>query len=193
MKKLFNLLVEHSEKNHSIPHKTIGMLGAMLSLLFIPFSGFMIFKPRVVPGFVSALFFGFLLLVGCEFSSRIFVNLFKPNLKKEIATYAFRTYPLNQAYIGHPFLQFTGRPSASLIVNEALGGLTPFNNLGFRGKDFVFEKAANTIRIAALGESTTADGYPEVMETFLNAKKNDRKHSFEVLNLGMCGTQRRMQ
>ena len=109
-----------------------------------------------------------------------------------------------RVYQGHPFLQFTGVPSRKLssVVwrtirarrphcghwksgNEALGNLADFNNFGFVGRDFKYKKPNGVVRIAALGASTTARGYPALLEEFLNAKVQSPTKSFEVMNFGL--------
>ena len=90
-----------------------------------------------------------------------------------------------RVYQGHPFLQFTGVPSRKLIGNRALGNLADFNNFGFVGRDFKYKKPNGVVRIAALGASTTARGYPALLEEFLNAKVQSPTKSFEVMNFGL--------
>ena len=92
------------------------------------------------------------------------------------------TYSGTKVYQGHPFFQFTGIPSAKLKGNEALSQKRPFNNFGFPGADFHYEKTPGVTRIACLGESTTADGYPYFLESWLN--RQDPAHKFEVMNFG---------
>ena len=142
-------------------------------------------RPSKIPQIFPLLLLSLIMLLAVEFSFRLYIKIADPQTRREIAHYVAGTYTEKQAYIGHPFLQFSGRPRATLIGNDALGDLPPFNNLGFIGKDFEFEKADHTIRIVAIGESTTADGYPAVMETFLNANNPADSWSFEVLNFGM--------
>lgn len=65
------------------------------------------------------------------------------------------------------------------------------NNNGFRGRDFDKKKKADTIRVVALGASSTFgfmsrdnQTYPYYMEQILNSRCKGTK-SFEVLNLGI--------
>jgi hypothetical protein len=58
--------------------------------------------------------------------------------------------------------------------------------LGFVGRDFAYAKPPGVIRIAALGASTTADGYPAMLEEYLNARVAAQSNRFEVMNFG-CG------
>ena len=194
--------------------RAIGGVGILASLLFLPFvferyfamavvlpstryvlwclfvaifslSAMIVARPSKIPQIFPLLLLSLIMLLAVEFSFRLYIKIADPQARREIAHYVAGTYTEKQAYIGHPLLQFSGRPRATLIGNDALGDLPPFNNLGFIGKDFEFEKADHTIRIVAIGESTTADGYPAVMETFLNANNPADSWSFEVLNFGM--------
>ncbi len=73
-------------------------------------------------------------------------------------------------------------------------GLTT-NQYGWRGKPLAMQKPANTIRIAALGASTTVGGhglphsYPEYLEHWLNlwSQENGYGVNFEVINAGREG------
>ncbi|MCG3208932.1 MAG: hypothetical protein FOGNACKC_02545 [Anaerolineae bacterium] len=73
-------------------------------------------------------------------------------------------------------------------------GLTT-NQFGWRGPQIDLRKPANTIRIAAVGASTTVGGhslahsYPEFLQNWLNiwAKENGYKVNFEVINAGREG------
>jgi hypothetical protein len=90
-----------------------------------------------------------------------------------------------QTYRGHPFLQFTGRPSIPNAEKQIFEKRKKFNNFGFRGdRDFIYEKPLNVIRIATLGGSTTANEYPKLMEGFLNKNFSSSQKQIEVLNFG---------
>ncbi|MGH3055102.1 MAG: hypothetical protein ACRDL7_09015, partial [Gaiellaceae bacterium] len=127
----------------------------------------------------------FLAMLSVELVARGMVKIAFPSQELLLNHWGNLSYDDLLAYRGHPFLQFTGTPSVALIGNQALGNLTPFNNLGFRGRDFSYEKPAGVIRIAALGGSTTADGYPERVEDLLNAEATSAAQHFEVLNFGV--------
>ncbi|MBA4387546.1 MAG: hypothetical protein C0404_06165 [Verrucomicrobia bacterium] len=80
-------------------------------------------------------------------------------------------------YVPHPFLQFTGPR-----------GRTPGSEtdylLGFKGiKLSDIPKPPGVVRIACLGGSTTADGYPELLQEMLAAAKPSKR--FQVMNFGM--------
>lgn len=136
----------------------------------------------------AALFFALLVLLGAELGARFYVAHFSPAAQDRLAKLAQRTYPELMAYQGHPFLQFTGRPSRVVVGDRVLSDNSAFNNLGFLGQDFVPEKPPGVLRIAALGGSTTASGYPYFLEKILNAEDGfgtePSAHRFEVLNFG---------
>ncbi len=134
---------------------------------------------------LAAIFFAALLLLGLELAARFAVVGWMPHAKLRLAQLANRTYPELMAYRGHPFLQFTGNPSVSVIEDRVLGNLTPFNNFGFPGDDFHYAKPAGVLRVAALGGSTTASGYPQMLEDFLSERGAAGVDEFEVMNLGI--------
>ncbi len=144
-----------------------------------------LFKKRAKSGFIL-LFFSVLLLIGVEQFVRLYNHYFADEEKTEkMAKSSYATYPELMAYQGHPFLAFTGMPSVALKGNDALGGLKAFNNYGFLGGDFEVEKPKGTIRIATLGGSTTASGYPSHMETFLNEQSKVDSVQYQVYNFGV--------
>jgi len=79
-------------------------------------------------------------------------------------------------YVPHPFLQFTGPRGP---VPESDGDYF----LGF--KDIKLSdkpKPDGVIRVACLGGSTTADGYPEFLQEFLESRVTGK--TFQILNFG---------
>jgi hypothetical protein len=122
------------------------------------------------------------------------VKLFFPNKEVSLARRANFTYDELRYITGHPFLQFKGVPSRTGEIyrvlkpgdrgNQVTGNLSTFNNFGFVGRDFAYAKAPGVIRIAALGASTTADGYPAMLEEYLNARVAAQSNRFEVMNFG---------
>lgn len=68
-----------------------------------------------------------------------------------------------------------------------------YNNFGFRGPDLSARKPARVIRIAFLGSSTSANGwpftYPEFVAHYLKlwARANDLNVDFDVINAGRGG------
>lgn len=60
------------------------------------------------------------------------------------------------------------------------------NSLGFEGKEIEVPKPAGIYRILFLGDSVPRQGYPAMVETFLNAQPQ-RKNRFECINLSMSG------
>ncbi len=133
---------------------------------------------------IAALLFALLMLLALELGARLVVAQTNPDAKLRLAKLANRTYPELMAYKGHPFLQFTGNPSRTVVEDRVLGELSSFNNLGFLGSDIEAIKPPGVIRIAALGGSTTASGYPAVLQALLNEHPNTYEHRFEVLNFG---------
>ncbi len=79
-------------------------------------------------------------------------------------------------YVPHPFLQFTGPRGP---VEETEGDFY----LGFKDIKLSDQpKPDNVIRVACLGGSTTADGYPEFLKEYLGEQLPDK--TFQVLNFG---------
>lgn len=80
-------------------------------------------------------------------------------------------------YVPHPFLQFTG-------PRGPVPGTEDDRYLGFR--DITLSerhKPEGVIRIACLGGSTTADGYPEMLANYLARELPEK--NIQVLNFGM--------
>src|SRR5438477_2383591 len=138
--------------------------------------------------------FNLLVLISVELVARSVVKLFFPNKEVSLARRANFTYDELRRMTGHPFLQFNGIPSRTGEIyrvlkpegrgNQEAGNLSSFNNFGFVGRDFAYAKPPGVIRIAALGASTTADGYPAMLEEYLNARVAARPNRFEVMNFG---------
>jgi GDSL-like lipase/acylhydrolase family protein len=134
---------------------------------------------------VTFILFNGLVLTTVELGARFGIRQYFPQRQLELRRWGDATYEDLFAYQGHPFLQFTGKPRAALRGNRTLGNLSPFNNFGFIGGDFTYEKPPAIVRVAALGGSTTADGYPAIMESFMNHNTGDDAERYEVLNFGM--------
>lgn len=132
------------------------------------------------------LVFNGLLTISIELGSRAIINLWPSSRSMEFAHRGNISYKDFQAYRGHPFLQFTGRPSIPSAEKQPFEKRTKFNNFGFRGdRDFIYEKPLNVFRIATIGGSTTANEYPKLMEGFLNKNFTSSLKQIEVLNFGM--------
>jgi GDSL-like Lipase/Acylhydrolase family len=162
------------------------------------------FFGRLRPTWVYFVLFNLLVLISVELGARSAVKLFFPNKEVSLALRAAWTYDELRKMTGHPFLQFNGIPSTT--GNQMLGwyfsnfnsrqlegadsfkastgNLDIFNNFGFVGRDFAYAKPPGVIRIAALGASTTADGYPAMLEEYLNARVAAQSNRFEVMNFG---------
>ena len=61
------------------------------------------------------------------------------------------------------------------------------NSLGFPGKEITIPKPKNVYRILFLGDSCTQQGYPDIVETFLNAKHDNYSKRFESITLAIAG------
>ena len=162
------------------------------------------FFGRLRPTWVYFVLFNLLVLISVELGARSAVKFFFPNKEASLARRAAWTYDELRKLIGHPFLQFNG--ISSTTGNQMLGwyfsnfnsrqlegvdsfeastgNVGVFNNFGFVGRDFAYAKPPGVIRIAALGASTTADGYPAMLEEYLNARVAAQSNRFEVMNFG---------
>jgi len=79
-------------------------------------------------------------------------------------------------YVPHPFLQFTG-------PRGPVPGSDSDFYLGFKElKLSDVSRLPGVVRIACLGGSTTADGYPECLQEYLAAEDSSKR--FQVLNFG---------
>src|SRR5437868_3931620 len=151
------------------------------------------FFGRLRPTWVYFVLFNLLILITVELGVRSAVKLFFPNKEVSLARRANFTYDELRRIKGHPFLQFNGIPSTTgenYVIRggsegkKVTGNLSTFNNFGFVGRDFAYAKPPGVIRIAALGASTTADGYPAMLEEYLNARVAAQSNRFEVMNFG---------
>jgi len=167
-----------------LPNERSG-LWLFFSVMMVCSLALILLKRKIHPRYVM-LFFAVLFLVGIEQVTRLYVHYFYDTpTRDQLWKASYVTYPEYAAYQGHPFVAFTGMPSVALQGNEALGGLKAFNNYGFLGNDFVQEKPTGTVRIACMGGSTTASGYPAIMEQWLNEQNFGDSVHFEVLNFGI--------
>lgn len=155
---------------------------SFLSLLFL----FFIDIPAGAGNKVSYKIAIVLLIVGyAELLLRLFVKYFLPFLGRKIPilskVYQYITENPDNLYYSrytpHPFLQFTGprEPVQDVEGDYYLG----FNNIKLSD----IPKPEGIIRIACLGGSTTADGYPEFLQEYLTA--HGSSNHFQVLNFGM--------
>ena len=158
----------------------------IFSAVLITISSLLIvMRNRVLPK-RSLSYFGGLLYLSLEFLFRIYFNILgNHHTVAELIKLNYRTYNTHSAFVGHPFLQFTGRPSIEYEGNEALGNIGAFNKFGFPGREYEYRKRDGAIRIIAMGESTTADGWPSLLEDKLNKQRNNDKYYYEVLTFAM--------
>ncbi|MBL4708651.1 MAG: SGNH/GDSL hydrolase family protein [Flavobacteriales bacterium] len=150
------------------------LLGAFVLL------GLVLFLAKKYKEQIAFFYFFILFFTSVELLSRpILTRLLSNQEQGELHKLKKWSYPVNQRYVGHPFTQYNGNSSVKDGVK--------YNNLGFRGEDFTFEKAANVVRVAALGGSTTERGYPKLLEGYLNENKQTDSLKFEVYNFGLSG------
>jgi len=158
-----------------------GLYIFFIILLVISFLIFL--KRKKINPSTTLIFFSALMLICIELAVRFYCNHFISAEKKQLLHDESNwTYPDATAYVGHPFLQFVGKPNVLLHGSKALEGKTPFNNFGFSGADFHYDKPDHFIRIACVGESTTADGWPGFLENYLNAHRTNPYCRYEVMN-----------
>ena len=89
----------------------------------------------------------------------------------------FRLAHLNEKqhqFIPHPFLAYVRNPDPGRV-----------NTYGFIGRDWSMDRKPGEIKIACIGGSTTADGYPEKLEEQLIRTFPDKW--ITVMNFGMSG------
>lgn len=111
-----------------------------------------------------------------ELGSRYIVN-HNEELKQKMLRVGNSVHHKYAKYQGHPFMQFTGVPNGPNIGSKKL-----YNSLGFLGGDVGYKKPVGTVRIACLGGSTTASGYPKILQDIMNRRTDNKK--FEVMNFG---------
>lgn len=161
-------------------------LWSFLVLFFIvSLLGFFIKKVR----FINVIHAIITLLIISELCVRFVIIRNFPETKNILSDYISATYPELRMYKRHPFLLFTGNPNYHSNSKQNSG--VKFNKFGFiednrkYRPDFDYNKPAHTIRIACLGGSTTADGWPWLMEDYLNENKKDTTIKYQILNFGM--------
>src|SRR5262245_27361034 len=87
------------------------------------------YRKEKMPFVVTMALFVFLLLAGMELAVRLSLKLFADaGTLHTLSEECNWTYTDSSAYKGHPFIQFTGRPSVTLQGTQAHSGRTPYNN-----------------------------------------------------------------
>ena len=155
------------------------LAGAMILLgllvAFGRFAGRMQFAALLMP------LYGFLLV---EMGARTWVRFADTETQLEVMRLGRQSYEEMMAFKPHPFLLHVGRPAVAMVGNEAMGNLSPFNELGFLGALRPYEKPRNTIRVVCMGGSTTARGYPFLLGSKLDEGLGKRWRA-QALNFGM--------
>lgn len=122
-----------------------------------------------------------MVLFGLEFGFRGVVSLTSDRLVGMIDQFRARWYPsaaIPLAYRPHPYFGF---------VRRDRGPTDGVNSLGFWGPDWEVEKPANTLRIVALGGSTTAGPYAWPFQLQTQLVKALEPVGVQVHNLGIGG------
>ena len=149
-----------------------------VSLLFILYRG----KGK---NEMALFLFAALFIISIELTARLFVVCFLPGAKQNLAKLANRTYIEYSIYKGHPFVQYAHNPAYHTISDTISKVWESFNKFGLIGPEYEYAKPENVVRIACLGGSTTAKGYPRQMEIYLNGLQDDDSYRFEVMNFGI--------
>jgi hypothetical protein len=162
------------------------LLWVFSSILF-GLSLFQILFSKKIKASIALLFFVILFFILIELFTRIYVKIFyEDDKQQELGMLVNKTHEEFIKYKGHPFLAYTGNPATEYVENNEVKKTTQFNNMGFVGEDFKYEKAKDVIRIACIGGSTTERGYPAITEYELN-KFFHASLNFEVMNFGVSG------
>ncbi|GAB5538270.1 MAG: hypothetical protein Salg2KO_03730 [Salibacteraceae bacterium] len=124
--------------------------------------------------------FNLLVFISIDLMMRFTVLTLFPQEIKEALKFMGETNSIRErTFIGHPMMHYIGNPLAK--------GGSRFNSLGFRDREFSTERINNTYRIAAIGGSTTENGYPKDLEKYLNNNQQKDQPIFEVYNFGISG------
>jgi hypothetical protein len=158
-------------------------------LIMLSISVFFIFYRGRFSNELTLIFFSFLFLLFIELSVRLVVNVSSRRARDMLAGLANRTYPEMTLYSGHPFMQYTFNSGFVTHDDTSGGSLKLFNRYGYKGPDYPYKKPPHTIRIACLGGSTTAHGYPKMMEEYIKTLPEVKNDSliFECMNFGVSG------
>ena len=162
---------------------------SLCSSLLLMIIGFLLMKGKI--RFNEKIAFGLFslqMIFFLEWFVRLIIIFSGGNVLQQQVNWSKMTYEDQQAYTGHPYLQFVGKSGNQLKGSKALSDIPQFNSYGFPDREFQTEKEPGVIRIVCIGESTTADGYPAFLERFLNDKNNNTGSTrFEVLNFAHAG------
>lgn len=137
------------------------------------------------PFIIKITTWAFIVFLLCELTSRLIVLLlsrFFSFINNDFRILGRRVYECSAlegmqepSIEAHPFLQFTHRRNKDLAANDW--------NIGFKNyKLSDIPKPPRVIRIACIGGSTTASGYPEILNDVL--KESCGQSEFQVFNFG---------
>ncbi len=156
------------------------LFSIVLILVLFSFDGF----GQNRPSFSFIVTWGIVVFCSLELVLRLFAKYFLPFLGRKYPLpakiYKYITEnPDNlyySRYVPHPFLQFTGPrgPAEGTVGDFFLG----FKDIKLSDR----AKPIGVISIACLGGSTTADGYPELLQKYLSDHAPGKQ--FKVLNFG---------
>ena len=129
------------------------------------------------------------ILMGLVMAGLTFISLF---ILSEIVIRALGTESDN-LIMQDPVLGWVHVPNKNgYSRNKEFSVKVRINKDGFIGRDYVYQKPENTVRILTIGDSLTEafqvseeESYPQLLEDGL--KGNFRDTNFEVLNMGIAG------
>lgn len=112
---------------------------------------------------------GICFIVFAELGFRLVAHYtFDANYRWQLEMDQLRTYPDYSGYSGHPFTHFTRHPKHA--PDDVRPNIYEYNSLGFNDIEHTYEKPDSVFRVACLGASTTARGYPRFLEKALVEK-----------------------
>lgn len=162
-----------------------GRLTILAGLAIISGSAIILLRSKLNSS-IGVFIFGMISLIYMEMGFRLAAHFFmNPGSMHIMSKVSLQTYDTYSAFMGHPFLGYTRRPNVRLDGSEDIHPIYNYNKYGFNGLEVDYIKPKGTIRIAAMGGSTTARGYPEKLQVLLDAQYTENK--IEVLNFGISG------
>lgn len=133
--------------------------------------------PRTV-----AVLLGLMVVLWAELGARTVVRS-APELAAPCERIARSLDASGALFQGQALTHFRGRSGRVYYPDaQVLSRGVPFNAYGFIGPQWSLAKPQGIVRVACLGGSTTATGYPRALEDILNAAPGETP--YEVLNFG---------